>query len=113
MALSVWKRLSNFVLRMRAKPILPPDMVLGNNVHISDGSRLDPDHGRHITLEDNVTIAPGVRILCHDASSYHRIGATWVAPVTVKRGAFIGAESVIMPGITIGENAIVAAGAVV
>lgn len=74
---------------------------------------LDFSHGRHITIEDNATLAPGVRILCHDASSNRRIGKTWVAPVTIGAGAFIGADSLIMPGVTVGAGAVVAAGAVV
>jgi len=68
---------------------------------------------RHITIDDAATIAPGVRILCHDASSYRRIRATWVAPVRIGKRAFIGTEAVIMPGVEVGDDAIVAAGAVV
>lgn len=104
------KRLIN---RLKGKQTLPPGIVIGKNVHIGDCSRFDWSHGRHITICDNVTIAPGVRILCHDASSNRHIGATWVAPVTVCERAFIGAEAVLMPGVTIGEDSIVATGAVV
>jgi maltose O-acetyltransferase len=88
-------------------------MRVGADVHIGDASRFDWTHGRHITIEDGATIAPGVRILCHDASSVRRTGGTWVAPVTIGKGAFIGAEAVIMPGVIVGAGAVVAAGAVV
>jgi len=36
-----------------------------------------------------------------------------IAPVTVRRGADIGTSAVLLPGVTIGEGAIVGAGAVV
>ena len=51
--------------------------------------------------------------MCHDASSRRRIGGTWVAPVTIGAEAFVGVESVLMPGVTVGAGSIVAAGAVV
>lgn len=93
--------------------MLPPGIRIGRRVWIGDPTRFDWSHGRHITICDGATLAPGVRILCHDASCVRRMGGTWVAPVTVGAGAFIGAESVLMPGVTVGEGAIVAAGAVV
>jgi maltose O-acetyltransferase len=67
----------------------------------------------HITILDGATIVDGSRILCHDASSYRRIGATWVAPVVIGHRAFVGADSIVMPGVTVGDDAIIAAGAVV
>ena len=94
-------------------PELPDGIRIGRDVHMGQPCYLDWSHGRHLTIEDHVTLAPGVRILCHDASSQRRIGRTWVAPVTIQTGAFIGANSLIMPGVTIGKGAVVAAGAVV
>jgi len=38
---------------------------------------------------------------------------TWVAPVRIESGAFIGTEALILPGVTVGAGAVVAAGAVV
>lgn len=101
------------IMRLLGKAVLPPGIRVGRNVHIGDASRFDVTHGRHITICDEATIALGVRILCHDASSQRRIGATYVAPVTIGERAFVGTEAVIMPGVTIGRDAIVAAGAVV
>jgi acetyltransferase-like isoleucine patch superfamily enzyme len=92
---------------------LPEGIRIGRGVHLGEPCWLDFSHGRHITIEDQATLAPGVRILCHDAASFRRVGKTWVAPVTIGAGAFVGAESLIMPGVTIGAGAVVAAGAVV
>jgi len=101
------------LLRLFRGPKLPEGICIGKNVHMGQPCWLDICYGRHITIEDNATLAPGVRILCHDASSFRRIGKTWVAPVTIMEGAFIGANSLIMPGVTVGAGSVVAAGAVV
>ena len=67
-----------------------------------------------ITIEDNVQIAPKVSLLSegHPVSSVNRHALT-VAPIHVKKNAWIGANATILQGVTIGENAIVAAGSVV
>src|SRR5438270_5802854 len=102
-----------FLARLRGEVPLPTCIQIGAGVHIGDASRYDWSHGRHITIGDGAVLAPGVRILCHDASCRAQIGGTWVAPVTIGAGAFIGTEAVLMPGVTVGEGAVVAAGAVV
>jgi len=67
-----------------------------------------------IIIEDNVLIAPKVSLLSegHDISPQNR-QALVPAPVHIKRNAWIGANATILPGVTVGENAVVAAGAVV
>ena len=109
----MFQKLRRLYARFRGRQILPPGIRIGKEVDIRDATRFDWSHGRHITIGDMATVAPGVRILCHDASCFPRTGGTWVAPVSIETGAFIGAEAVLMPGVTIGEGAVVAAGAVV
>jgi acetyltransferase-like isoleucine patch superfamily enzyme len=67
-----------------------------------------------ITIEDNVLIAPKVSLLSegHPTSPSER-GSLIPGKIHIKRNAWIGAGATILPGVTIGENAIVAAGAVV
>ena len=67
-----------------------------------------------ITIEDNVLIAPKVSLLSegHDLSPESRQSLV-PAPVHIKRNAWIGANATILPGVTVGENSVVAAGAVV
>ena len=67
-----------------------------------------------ITIEDRVFIAPKVSLLTegHPISPENRHSLT-VAPIHIKKNAWIGANATIMQGVTIGESAIVAAGAVV
>lgn len=65
-----------------------------------------------IVLEDSVMIGPNVSLLTvnHDLNDLQIIICK---PIVIKRGAWIGSKAIIMPGITIGEDAIVGSGSVV
>ena len=64
-----------------------------------------------VKIEDNVYIGPRVTF---SNDKYPRVEGRWKLLKTfVKKGASIGANSVILPGIMIGENALVGAGSVV
>ena len=67
-----------------------------------------------ITIEDNVLIAPKVSLLSegHPLSPQDRQSLI-PGPIHIKKNAWIGAGATLLPGVTIGENAVVAAGAVV
>lgn len=67
-----------------------------------------------ITIEDDVLIAPKVSLLSegHPLSPGDRQSLV-PGHVHIKRNAWIGAGATILPGVTVGENAVVAAGAVV
>jgi acetyltransferase-like isoleucine patch superfamily enzyme len=67
----------------------------------------DEEFPELITIHDRVTVSSRVIIVTHDM---------WrgvVAPVTIMPFAFVGIGSLLMPGVTVGERAVVAAGAVV
>ncbi|GEM50556.1 nodulation protein L [Empedobacter brevis NBRC 14943 = ATCC 43319] len=85
---------------------------IGKNVFINfDCTFLDLGG---ITIEDNVLIAPKVSLLSegHPTNPENR-HALVPKPIHIKKNAWIGAGATILQGVTIGENAIVAAGAVV
>lgn len=67
-----------------------------------------------ITIEDHVLIGPRVNIITenHPEDPADR-RALVCKPVLIRRNAWIGAAATILPGVTVGENAIIAAGAVV
>ena len=86
---------------------------MGENLQIMDGCIIDPSHCWHIKIGDNVTLAPRVHILAHDASTKMFLGYTKVANVNIGSNVFIGAGSIILPGVTIGSNSIIGAGSIV
>lgn len=66
-----------------------------------------------IQMGENCILAPTAVILTHDASSFIHVGKYRVAPVIIGDRCFIGYNAVVMPGVTLGSDVIVAAGAVV
>lgn len=84
------------------------DVMIGNDVTIKPGVQIWDG----ITLEDNVFIGPNVTFtndLKPRSKQYPKI----FLRTLVKTGASIGANATILPGITIGENAMIGAGSVV
>jgi acetyltransferase-like isoleucine patch superfamily enzyme len=67
-----------------------------------------------IQIDDNVMLAPGVKLLSesHPIAPDNRQTLT-TGRIHIMRNAWIGANAVILPGVTIGENSVIAAGAVV
>ncbi|HIY49032.1 MAG TPA: sugar O-acetyltransferase [Candidatus Barnesiella excrementavium] len=85
---------------------------LGENVFINDCCHFQ-DHGG-ITLGDGCQIGHGVvfATLNHGLAPEDR-QTTYPAPIVLGRNVWVGANATILQGVTIGDNAVVAAGAVV
>jgi len=84
------------------------DVKIGSNVTIKNGVYLYDG----ITIEDNVFIGPNVTF-CNDKYPKSKNKNFKLEPVLIKKGVSIGANSTILPGVTIEENALVAAGSIV
>ena len=72
--------------------------------------------GGLITLGDDVLIGPNVQILTinHSTAADQRLSKqSFAQDVNIKNNVWIGAGAIILPGVTIGEGAVVAAGSVV
>jgi acetyltransferase-like isoleucine patch superfamily enzyme len=87
-------------------------ITIGKNVFINFNCTLLDLGG--ITIADNVLIGPNVSILSegHPVSPIERHSLI-PKSIYIKKNTWIGAGATILQGVTIGENAIVAAGAVV
>lgn len=84
------------------------DVVVGDRVTVKCGVQLWDG----ITLEDEVFVGPNATFT-NDKFPRSQFYDKGVARTTVKMGASIGANATILPGVTIGERAVVGAGAVV
>lgn len=95
---------------------------LGRRVVIRPGSMLfaDPrENGAGITIEDDVILGSGIHFYCHD----HKFdnpdiqiidqGYLESKPIVLKKGCWIGANCIILSGVTVGENSVVGAGSVI
>lgn len=103
--------IKEFIYRMRGEytteKLISMGMKVGNHFERLNGVILDPSHCWLIEIGENVTLAPRVHILCHDASTKNFLGYTKIGRVTIGNNVFVGAETVIMPGVTIGNNVII------
>lgn len=109
--------IKEFVYRLRGEytteKLLSMGMRAGKNFNRLHGVVLDPSHCWLIDIGDNVTLAPRVHILCHDASTKHALNYTKIGRVTIGNNVFIGAESVVLPGVSIGNDVIIGANSTV
>jgi len=91
------------------------NLVVGDDCYF--GRELFLDLQDRIVIEDHVTISQRVMILTHTDAGTSPLKdeaiPTSQAPVIIRRGAYIGANATILEGVTIGEEAIVGAGALV
>jgi acetyltransferase-like isoleucine patch superfamily enzyme len=100
---------------MKIKLLRKTGMRVGENCRIyADGFGSEP---YLISIGNHVTVTSGVRLITHD-------GSCWIfreeidnlqnfGPIRIDDNAFIGMGAIVLPNVTIGRNAIVAAGAVV
>ena len=109
--------IKEFIYRLRGEytteKLISMGMKVGRNFGRLNGVILDPSHCWLIEIGDNVTLAPRVHILCHDASTKTFLNYTKIGRVTIGDNVFIGAESVVLPGVTIGSNVIIGANSTV
>ena len=120
----LWQKL----LHQWARVCIPPGLrlalyramgiTIGHGVFVGLDTWLDDQFPELIVIEDEVVISFRVTVVVHDDA--RRMDAILpgqadgtVAPVILKRGCYLGAGSLILPGVTVGERAVVGAGAVV
>lgn len=109
--------IKELVYRLRGEytteKLIKMGMTVGKNFGRLNGVILDPSHCWLIEIGNNVTMAPRVHILCHDASTKQFLGYTKIGRVTIGDNVFIGADTVVLPGVTIGSNVVIGANSTV
>lgn len=103
---SPWKGFRVFFHRLRGTTI-------GKNVEIGYMVFIDNRRPELVIIENNVTITSMCIILAHDLSTRYIDGMESIGTTTIKEGAFIGMNSTIMPGVTVGKSSIIGVGSVV
>lgn len=90
------------------------NISIGDNVFINFNMTILDE--AEVTIGNNVFIGPNVSIYtpCHPLVADERnAGVEWAEPVTIGNDVWIGGNAVILPGVTIGDGAVVGAGSVV
>ncbi len=117
------------VARLRAWALLPNmgsgsrcplsvDLKFPSNIFIGERVAIGPEctigAKQSVILEDDVRISKGVTLETASLDLSKPVPYPHVAaPIVVKRGAWLGARCIILGGVTIGEYAVIGAGAIV
>lgn len=88
------------------------NIKIGRNVFINSGCRFQDQGGIEIGDESLIGHNVVIATINHDFDPDNR-GTMYLKPVILKERTWIGANVTLLPGVTIGENSIVAAGSVV
>ncbi|WP_253200562.1 DapH/DapD/GlmU-related protein [Clostridium sp. CF012] len=100
-------------LIINTEQLIKMGLKVGKNFNRLGGCIIDDSHCWLITIGDNVTLAPRVHILAHDASTKMYLDVTKIGLVDIGNNVFIGAGSIILPNVKIGNNVIIGAGSIV
>lgn len=109
--------IQSIIFRLRGdhttEQLIKAGLKVGTNFHRMIGVIIDPAHCHHIVIGDNVTLAPRVHILAHDASTINHLGYAKIGNINIGNNVFVGADSIILPCVTIGHDSIIGANSTV
>ena len=88
-------------------------LQIGRGTFVARDAYLDPGHPWLITIGEDSGLSPRTIVMVHDASMRRHIDHTLIAPVVIGDRVFVGAGAIILPGTRIGDDSVIAAGAVV
>lgn len=116
--------MNNLLKRIKYHVLSPVNYAKAIGVHLGKGVQITgkqewTSEPYLIYVGDKTTVSKDVQFLTHDGSTrvfrqqekYRKV--LRFGSVHVGNNCFLGARSIIMPGVTIGDNSIIAAGAVV
>ncbi|MGV8114984.1 MAG: acyltransferase [Lentimicrobium sp.] len=90
-------------------------VYIGEGVFIGMHIIIDRAYPEYVRIEDNAMLAGGNHLLAHSRAPEYFKGKllSYVAPIVIKEYAWLGINSIVLPGVTIGKGAVVTAGSVV
>lgn len=95
------------------KDCIKMGMKVGQKVNGLKEIYIDYSHCWLIEIGNNVGFGPQVYLLAHDASTRRYLNYTKIGKIKIGNTVHVGARSIIMPGVTIGDNCIIGAYSVV
>ena len=121
---SIWRRVRTLFLRSSLKScgaklivdknvciINPQGISIGDNVHLNRRVLLQATEGGEISIGNNVVFSYSSKVITANYSI--RESKHSYSSVNIGNNVWIGTDAIILPGVTIDDNVVVAAGAVV
>ena len=88
----------------------PWKLSIGDNVWIGEGAWID--NLAQVTLKDNSCISQGAMLLCGNHNYKRTSFDLIVGEITLDEGAWVGAQTVVCPGVKLGSHSLLAVGSV-
>jgi maltose O-acetyltransferase len=105
------------IMRLRGQVavsrLVAQGMVVGRAVYVAPTAYLDAGHPWLIELGDETLVGPWAIVLAHDTSTRLATGHTLIGRVRIGNRVYLGHGVIVMPGSTIGDEAIISPGSVV
>ena len=94
---------SNVTIKPGVNVKYPWKLKVGNNCWI--GENVWIDNLDEVTLADNVCISQGAFLLCGNHNFKSSSFDLMLGPITIESGAWLGAKSIVCPGVTVASHA--------
>lgn len=100
----------NVVIKPKVNIKYPWKLTIGNHCWIGESVWID--NLSEVTIEDNVCVSQGAFLLCGNHNYKLSSFDLMIAPIILKEGSWIGAKSIVGPGVTIESHAVLSLGSV-
>ena len=97
-----------FVIKNNVNIKYPWNLIIGDNCWIGEDVWID--NLDFIYFEDNVCISQGAFLFCGNHNFKLAKFDLMLAPITLKEGSWVGAKSIVCPGVTLNSHSILSAG---
>ena len=106
-------RIRNLYKSLYLKRLVKRGLLIGENFTMEKGVNIDANFPWLNEIGHNVILSPWDYILSHDAAGKNHSGVSKIGKVKIGNNVFVGAKSTILPGVTIGDGAIIGTNSVV
>ena len=115
--MSVKQKIKNIVMLLNrevpTETLMKRGLKVGKDFNRQQGCYIDPTHCYLIEIGDDVTMSIRVTLMAHDAGTKKTTGYTRLGQIKIGNHVFLGANATVLPGVTIGDGAVIGAGSVV
>ena len=106
-------KIRNLYKRLYLKRLIKRGLTIGENFQMEKGCNIDANFPWLIKIGNNVTMASWVYLSAHDGAAQKHIGYSKVGKIIIGDNVFIGARTIVLPNVTVGNNSVIGANSVV